>query len=538
MKWFGNLKIASKLLATFSVVIALVCLLGLFATAQVSQVNAASGDIARSWLPSIRSLASIQLLLARVRGGEAQLIYMQSAEEMNAYKKSSDALVATLAKLQRTYEGQISSDAERDLYQAVAAGISQFLPLHQRIVDLALSGNKAEAQALNIGSTSDYRKLLGALDKSVAFNDEGVKASYETANATYSHAKTGILALISLCVLSAVALSVYVSKQISRPLKHAVGVAQRIAQGDLRSEIHVAGKDETAELLHALKEMNINLSAMVTEVRTGTDAMTVAAREIASGNLDLSSRTEQQASSLEETAAALEQLTSTVGNNSSNAQVANDLAASASEVARSGGDAVGKVVATMGAIESSSQRVVDIIGVIDGIAFQTNILALNAAVEAARAGEQGRGFAVVAAEVRTLARRAADAAKEIKDLIGDSAAQVTAGSTLVERAGTTINGVVTSVHKVTEVIAQISVASREQQTGIEQINVAVSQMDEMTQQNAALVEEAAAAAQSMLDRATHLSHVVSAFKLHTTTEAGVSHPSQAIARGHLYAQLR
>ena len=538
MKWFGNLKIASELLATFSVVIALVCLLGLFATAQVSQVNAASGDIARSWLPSIRSLASIQLLLARVRGGEAQLIYMQSAEEMNAYKKSSDALVATLAKLQRTYEGQISSDAERDLYQAVAAGISQFLPLHQRIVDLALSGNKAEAQALNIGSTSDYRKLLGALDKSVAFNDEGVKASYETANATYSHAKTGILALISLCVLSAVALSVYVSKQISRPLKHAVGVAQRIAQGDLRSEIHVAGKDETAELLHALKEMNINLSAMVTEVRTGTDAMTVAAREIASGNLDLSSRTEQQASSLEETAAALEQLTSTVGNNSSNAQVANDLAASASEVARSGGDAVGKVVATMGAIESSSQRVVDIIGVIDGIAFQTNILALNAAVEAARAGEQGRGFAVVAAEVRTLARRAADAAKEIKDLIGDSAAQVTAGSTLVERAGTTINGVVTSVHKVTEVIAQISVASREQQTGIEQINVAVSQMDEMTQQNAALVEEAAAAAQSMLDRATHLSHVASAFKRHTTTETGVSHPSQPIASGHLYAQLR
>ncbi|WP_432239725.1 methyl-accepting chemotaxis protein [Herbaspirillum robiniae] len=537
MKWFGNLRIASKLLATFSVVIALVCLLGLFATAQVSQVNSASGDIARSWLPSIRSLASIQLLLARVRGGEAQLIYMQSADEMAAYKKSSDVLVATLGQLQQTYEGQISSDAEKDLYRAVSAGISQFLPIHQRIVELALTGKKEEAQALNIGSTPDYRKLLGALDKSVAFNDEGVKTSYETANTTYSRAKTGIFTLIILCVLSAVALSIYVSKQISRPLKHAVSVAQRIAQGDLRSEIHVTGKDETTELLQALKEMNTNLSAMVSEVRAGTDAMTVAAKEIASGNLDLSSRTEQQASSLEETAAALEQLTSTVGNNSDNAQVASNLAASASEVAQSGGDAVGKVVATMGAIESSSQRVVDIIGVIDGIAFQTNILALNAAVEAARAGEQGRGFAVVAAEVRTLARRAADAAKEIKGLIGESASQVNTGSALVEQAGKTITGVVVSVHQVTEVIAQISTASKEQRSGIEQINVAITQMDEMTQQNAALVEEAAAAAQSMLDRATHLSHVVGAFKLHATAEVLVSTPSRAIIGGPQYAQL-
>ncbi|HEX8403596.1 MAG TPA: methyl-accepting chemotaxis protein [Duganella sp.] len=302
-------------------------------------------------------------------------------------------------------------------------------------------------------------------------------------------------------------------KSITVPLYAAVGVAQTVASGDLRSEVRVDSKDEIGELLGALKTMQSNLSGIVGKVRAGTETIHGATVEIAAGNLDLSGRTEQQASSLEETAAAMVELTTTVQQNNANANEASKLADVASSVAARGGDAVEQMVKTMGSINESSRKIVDIIGVIDGIAFQTNILALNAAVEAARAGEQGRGFAVVASEVRNLAQRSAAAAKEIKELIGDSVSRVEAGSRLAGQAGQTMGEVVSSVQRVTAIIGEISVASGEQRDGIEQVSIAISQMDSVTQQNAALVEEAAAAAEALAQQAVSLSEAVSIFKL-------------------------
>ncbi len=302
-------------------------------------------------------------------------------------------------------------------------------------------------------------------------------------------------------------------RAISQPLTQAVGIAQAVAGGDLSRQIEVRSQDETGQLMQALKDMTQRLYQIVAVVRQGTETITAASKEIASGNLDLSARTEQQAGSLEETASAMAQLTSTVKQNADNASQANQLAASASEVAVRGGDVVRQVVDTMTSINQSSTRIVDIIGVIDGIAFQTNILALNAAVEAARAGEQGRGFAVVAAEVRSLAQRAASAAREIKDLIDDSVEKVGKGSALVDQAGQTMEEVVTAVRKVTDMVGEISSASQEQSQGIQEIDRAIVLMDSSTQQNAALVEQAAAAARALEDQAEKLSEAMSAFRL-------------------------
>jgi methyl-accepting chemotaxis protein len=308
--------------------------------------------------------------------------------------------------------------------------------------------------------------------------------------------------------------------RLTEPLQRAIRIADAIARGDLTSEIHARGSDETAQLLRALHAMSASLMKIVREVRGGTEHIALASQHIAAGNADLSHRTEQQGASLEVTASSMRELTGTVRQNAENAQQANQLAAGASEVASRGGKVVGEVVQTMASIHASSRRIVDIIGVIDGIAFQTNILALNAAVEAARAGVQGRGFAVVAAEVRSLAQRSAAAAREIKALIGDSVDKVGAGTRLVDEAGRTMQDIVGAVQRVSDIMRQITAASQEQSSGIAQVNQAVTHMDESTSQNAALVEEAAAAAASLQEQAEQLAHAVSVFKLRE--EGGVA----------------
>jgi methyl-accepting chemotaxis protein len=322
----------------------------------------------------------------------------------------------------------------------------------------------------------------------------------------------GALVLAAALFALGWAISRSLLKQLGGEPAAATAIAHRIADGDLAVRIDLKPGDQ-ASLLHAIQGMRDSLANVVGEVRTGTDAIATASGQIAAGNQDLSSRTEEQASSLEETAASMEELTSTVKQNADNARQANQLAVSASEVAMRGGGVVSQVVDTMGSINTSSKKIVDIIGVIDGIAFQTNILALNAAVEAARAGEQGRGFAVVASEVRSLAQRSGAAAKEIKGLIDDSVGKVEAGSRQVAEAGRTMDEIVDSVKRVTDIMGEITAASQEQSTGIEQVNQAIAQMDQVTQQNAALVEEAAAAAQSMQEQAASLVQAVSVFKL-------------------------
>jgi methyl-accepting chemotaxis protein len=349
--------------------------------------------------------------------------------------------------------------------------------------------------------------------KMVDFQTARNGAAQTAGLAQYERARALLWGVTGLSALLAVAVGWLFTRSITQPMRQAVTIAQTVAAGDLTSRIDVDMKDETGELLAALKAMNDSLRTIVHQVRDGTRTLATATGEIVTGNLDLSSRTEQQASALEETASSLEELTSTVKQNADNARQANQLAQSASQVAVRGGTVVADVVTTMEAINESANRIVDIIGVIDGIAFQTNILALNAAVEAARAGEQGRGFAVVASEVRNLAQRSASAAKEIKVLIGDSVSKVNEGSRLVHEAGTTMDNVVGSVRRMTDIMAEITAASQEQEAGIEQINQAVSEMDAVTQQNAALVEEAAASAQSLQVQSNELEQMVSTFRL-------------------------
>jgi methyl-accepting chemotaxis protein-1 (serine sensor receptor) len=360
---------------------------------------------------------------------------------------------------------------------------------------------------------SRFEPVRASVNALLRMQKDGARERYEHGQRVYTAVRAICLGGLGFGLVLAGVLGALLVRGIVRPLEEAVQVAAAVAGGDLTRRIEVRSRDETGRLMQALKDMNDALARIVSQVRGGTDGIATASGQIAAGNLDLSARTERQAGSLEETAASIEELTSTVRQNAENARQANALALSASEVAQEGGAVVARVVRTMGAINQSSARIADIIGVIDSIAFQTNILALNAAVEAARAGEQGRGFAVVASEVRGLAQRSAAAAREIKALIDDSVQEVRHGSELVDQAGSTMATIVQGVARVTAIMGEITTASLEQAAGIEQVNLAVGQMDQVTQQNAALVEQASAAAQALREEADALARTVGAFRL-------------------------
>lgn len=411
-------------------------------------------------------------------------------------------------------EKLLSTSKGAELFGKLKDARGEYAKPRNKVIELIREQKKTEAGEYLFKEVIPAQdKYFAALKDLVAFQVSLMGQSVVKSSEASTTAVNLMLGLSCVAVLLSALSALLITRSITRPLNEAVQVATAVASGDLTVQINTAAKDETGALLTSLKTMNDNLHRIVSEVRQGTDTIATASGQIATGNLDLSSRTEQQAGALEETASAMEELTSTVKQNADNARQANVLAANASEVAVQGGSVVGEVVQTMGEINNASRKIVDIITVIDGIAFQTNILALNAAVEAARAGEQGRGFAVVASEVRTLAQRSAAAAKEIKGLIDTSVERVENGSRLVEQAGATMTEVVASVKRVTDVVAEITAASGEQSDGIEQINQAIVQMDEVTQQNAALVEEAAAAAQSLQEQSSRLSETVSVFKL-------------------------
>ena len=518
MKWFFDLKIATKLILSFGAVLLLTAALGVSAIFSMARINDASTDLSANWMPSVLAAMSMRSDVSDFRRWE--LAHMLAAQDSDMALNET-RMTETQAKLKTDgdkYRTLISEPGEKEIFERFLTLNDEFMRLHATMLSLSREMKKEEARALAVGpSAKVMTDMMVALDKLVAINTDGGARSSASADATYATSRASLIGLLVGIVAVGMLLALWVARSVARPLVEAVGVARQVAAGDLTAHIVVQSQDETGQLMQALKDMNASLQNLVGQVRSGTDTIATASSQIAAGNQDLSSRTEQQASSLEETASSMEELTSTVKQNADNARQANTMALTSSSIAVEGGKVVGEVVGTMASINASSRKIVDIIAVIDGIAFQTNILALNAAVEAARAGEQGRGFAVVATEVRNLAQRSAAAAKDIKVLIGDSVEKVEAGSKLVDQAGRTMDDIVASITRVTDIMSEITAASNEQSAGIEQVNQAIAQMDQVTQQNAALVEEAAAAAESMQEQAASLSEVVSIFKLDTAS---------------------
>ncbi len=511
---FENIKIGPRLGIGFGLVLLLMTALiaiALIRLRTIGDINEAI--ITKDWVKAeaattlgtmnqANARRNMELLLVTDKGQAVKIIQLIADNNKNIA-----AAMVTLKQLVASQEGKTHLGK---IQQASTAYAASHIRLIKQMEDGQLDG--ATQRLLN-----ETLPALDALQEHIkALNTHQTKvleATGTSAKQSIDFAKNLILGLGTSALLLGIGFAYWLTLSITRPLNKAVKLAQTVAAGDLCSQIEVGSKDETGQLLQALKSMNESLAHTVGEVRVSTESITTAAKQIAAGNLDLSGRTEEQASSLEETAASMEQLTAIVRNNAENTQHANQLAAGASEAATQGGKVVGQAVQTMAAISDSSKQVIDIIGVIEGIAFQTNILALNAAVEAARAGEQGRGFAVVAAEVRNLAQRSAGAAKEIKELIGDSVDKVQNGSRLVNQAGKSMEEIVTAIKRVTDIMRDISQASAEQSSGIEQVNQAIVQMDQVTQQNAALVEEAAAAAGSLDQQSDRLLQLVSVFRL-------------------------
>jgi len=523
---FENLKIATRLGASYAIVLVLlagVALLGLNSMGKTDDALHRIVDINVKKMALLETMSNSVHIVSRVVRTLALL--NDEAESIEQSKKILAAREAYNAAFS-ALESMPLDDAGKAFVAKIRSDQQAARPLNDKFLEMAKTNKEDAVKFLLKVAGPATNTWLETIKEYADLQREKNRNDQEAAISTYNSARLLMLCATGLALMLGVAVAWLLSRSIVLPLKEAVVVAQKVAQGDLTSRIESHSTDETGQLLDALKKMNDSLTAIVGRVRTGSDAISTASSQIATGNLDLSSRTEQQAGSLEETASSMEELTSTVKQNADNARQANSLANSASEVASKGGAVVAQVVDTMSSINESSKKIVDIISVIDGIAFQTNILALNAAVEAARAGEQGRGFAVVAAEVRNLAQRSAGAAKEIKALIGDSVEKVDAGSRLVNQAGSTMDQVVESVKRVNDIISEIASAGVEQTSGIEQINRAIMEMDNVTQQNASLVEEAAAAAESMQDQAVALAKMVDIFKLNGS--AAVAKPVKSV----------
>ncbi|MDT0138902.1 methyl-accepting chemotaxis protein [Acidovorax sp. PRC11] len=524
-----NLKISTRLALGFALILLIMFLMNMLGLTNM-------GAMVRS----VKGVGSEALLKERLISDWARNIHV-SVQRTKAVALSNDQALSDRFAEEAAASSRQSGDmlkridslSQTEQEKAVMAEIQKtrvtYLASRDALYKAKREGRLDEAQRL---FTQEFQPLtqqyLQNVQRILDLQRGNIDAALGQVEAEYLQTRTAVTIATVLALALGAAVGLWITRGITRPLGEAVRVARAVAANDLTTTVAEAGRDETGQLLEALRQMNDNLAQVTGRVRSGADSIAVAAREIDAGNQDLSARTERQASALQQTAASIEQLTSAVRQNADSARQANQLAAHASQVAGEGGQVVAGVVQTMGAIDASSRRIADIIGVIDGIAFQTNILALNAAVEAARAGEQGRGFAVVASEVRALAGRSAEAAKDIKALIGDSVAKVDEGSQQVAQAGRTMESVVDSIRRVADIMGEISAASAEQSTGIEQVSQAIGQMDQVTQQNAALVEEAAAATGSLKSQAAMLSEAMSAFRLREGGLTGIPAASMPV----------
>ncbi len=514
---FSSLSLRAKIACGFATIVAMVALLGGVALSELRAVNATTEQIAANDLPSIKLVAQMSDLMQVIRRAEARHVMSTNEAEEAGQDERIAKTRKQLADLEPSATKFFNSEVETRMLADYRAHRDAWFALwEQKMRPLSQQGQagSAEAQKLYIGESSKlFNTALSDVQKFSEISSTESAKAWSDAQAVYAHSKLLVSACVVIAMLLAIGLALLISAAIARPIDAAVRATSAIASGDMTHIVRVRGGDETARLLQALESMRANLAQVVAKVRQGSEQVATASAEIARGNQDLSARTESQASALEQTASSMEALSAQVKHNADNARLANESAANASVVAIRGGQVVDKVVQTMLEINESSRKISDIISVIDGIAFQTNILALNAAVEAARAGEQGRGFAVVASEVRSLAGRSADAAKEIKNLINASVARVEQGCALVDEAGTTMEEVVACIQRVTDLVGEINSASNEQATGVAQVGEAVTQMDHATQQNAALVEHMATAASKLKSQASDLVHSVAVFKL-------------------------
>ncbi|MFM0204787.1 methyl-accepting chemotaxis protein [Paraburkholderia fungorum] len=519
-----GITIKARIGLTMAFLAALLVTIGVFGLFGMSSSNAAYEDTFTNDMPSAVNIGNAELFAARERLALDRAAFMAGTPEVAPTIERARSMRATSDMWWKKYMDLPRGAEEDRLAQDVVAKRGA---LHQQLDAFAAIITANDPSNLVDGAKrvqAAYNELANADDALRKFQFTSAKEGFDAAQSSYQVFRTVSAVALLVGVLAAVLSYLTLSRAIGRPLNEALGHFAAIAAGDLHRPVVVTSRDEMGQLLDGIAKMQRSLTETVRSVRSGSESIATATRQIAAGNIDLSSRTEEQASALQETASSMEELTGTVKQNADNARQASSLAANASEIANRGSAVVGQVVGTMGEINQSSAKIADIISIIEGIAFQTNILALNAAVEAARAGEEGRGFAVVAGEVRSLAQRSSAAAKEIKGLIDTSVERVQSGSALVEEAGRTMTEIIGAVQRVTDIMGEIAAASEEQSSGIDQVARAVTQMDEVTQQNAALVEEAAAAASSLEDQAGKLRTAVAVFQL---DESGYKAPVSA-----------
>ncbi|WP_186081987.1 methyl-accepting chemotaxis protein [Burkholderia gladioli] len=522
-----RLGIKHKLLGGFGILAAIVVGVSAFALHALSDANLAFTGYTAGVNARANTAAQIRMAVDRRAIAARNLVLVTKPDDIAVEKADVERAHADvqryLAQLQSLLASASDTTPEaRQLAADIANVESRYGPVALAIVQQALAGQREDAiAAIDDKCRPLLAELVRATDAYASYTRERESALAQAGVERYDTARNLMLGICAAALALAALAGVAITRSITRPLSEAVRVARTVADGDLTSHIEVRGHDETRDLLDALNTMNTRLAGIVSRVREGSSGIALAVGEIAAGNVDLSQRTEEQAASLQETAATMEQFTSTVRLNAENAQQASTLASSASEVAQRGSHAVGRVVDTMNDLGERSSKIAEITGMIEGIAFQTNILALNAAVEAARAGEQGRGFAVVASEVRALAQRSSGAAKEIKELITASVQTVQDGAVLADEAGRTMNEVTQAVARVTDIMGEIAAASSEQSRGIDQVNLTITQMDETTQQNAALVEQAAAASKSLETQGRQLDETVATFRIAQERASGI-----------------